>query len=142
MGNPFDAIQSPIRSLHQQAGWQGTVYNYTPAESDGSSSDWVDDSGGSDEGWDESSTSVTIRVETGTAPDVIRGAGGREITGDATITVDPSEHPDGEDGFTNGQGDQNRATEIVDEDSNERYQVNRVMDEHSGLLLLDCELQT
>lgn len=141
MSNPFDAIQAPVRQLHQQAGWSGWAINYAPDGSGGGS--WYDDTGGSDSGWiDDGGEPITIRVETGTAPDVIRNAGGREITGDATITVDPSEHPGGHEAFTNGAGENNRATEIVDEDSGERYQVNRVLDEHSGLLLLDCELLT
>lgn len=138
---PFGAIQGHVSDLHQQAGWPGTAINYQPA-SDGSG-DWFDDTGGGDDGWvDDGGEPITIRVDIGTAPDVIRRSGGREITGDATVTVDPSDHPAGNDGFTNGNGTDRKATEIVDEDSGYRYRVNRVMDEHHGLLLLDCDLLT
>ena len=140
MSNPFDAIQDNIRDLHQQAGWQGAIYTYSPADTDG---EWWEDGGGTTgDGWNETTEPATIRVQFGTAPSVVRGAGGREITGDATITVDPSEHPGGEAAYTNGDGEDNRATEIVDEDSGKRYRVLRVEDEHSGVLLLDAELLT
>ncbi|MDL5361353.1 hypothetical protein [Halalkalicoccus sp. NIPERK01] len=138
---PFDAIQSPVRNLHQQAGWPGTVYNHAPA--DDGSGDWYDDSGGGDDGWiEDDGVSLTIRVEVGTAPNIIRSSGGREITGDATVTVDPTDHPDGKGAFTNGNATDRKATEIVDEDSGDRYRVLRVMDEHNGVLLLDCDLLT
>ena len=159
MSNPFDAIQAPVRDLHHQAGWLGTVVNYVPAETE--DPDWFDDTGGGDSGWDDDGGEVvTIRVETSTAPSVIRGAGGREITGDAVITVDPTEHPAGKDGYTNGEGTDKRATEIVDgvpeggygddygtsygAESLEgtRYVVTRVEDPHNGLLVLQAELQT
>ena len=138
MSNPFDAIQAPVRDLHQQAGWPGTVCSYTPDYSgDGS---WWDDTGGGDDGWIEDSETVTIRVETSTSPSVVRGAGGREITGDAAITVDPTEHSGGADAFTAGDGDDRKATEVLDEDSDKRYRTTRVDDEHAGVLVLDCEL--
>ena len=138
MSNPFDAIQAPVRDLHQQAGWPGTVYTYTPDDSGGG--EWYDDTGGGDDGWIEDKETATIRVETSTSPSVVRGAGGREITGDAAITVDPTEHSGGADAFTAGDGADEKATEIVDEDSDKRYRTTRVDDEHSGVLVLDCEL--
>ena len=138
MSDPFDAIQGPVRDLHQQAGWPGTIYSYTPDDSgDGS---WYDDTGGGDDGWIEDSETVTIRVETSTSPSVTRNAGGREITGDAAITVDLTEHSSGAAAFTNGDGVDERATEIVDEDSGTRYRTTRVDDDHSGVLVLDCEV--
>ena len=140
MSNPFDAIQAPVRDLHQQAGWPGTIYSYTPDDSGGGN--WYDDTGGGDSGWVEHSESLTIRVETSTSPSVLRGAGGREITGDAAITVDPTDHSGGEDAFTNGEGADKRATEIVDEDSGKRYKATRVEDEHNGLLIIQAELLT
>jgi hypothetical protein len=138
MSNPFDAIQPPVRDLHQQAGWPGTVYSYTPDDSGGG--EWYDDTGGGDGGWIENNETVTIRVETSTSPSVIRGAGGREITGDAAITVDPTEHSGGADAFTAGDGDDRKATEVLDGDSDKRYRTTRVNDEHTGVLVLDCEL--
>ena len=140
MPNPFDAIQAPVRDLHQQAGWPGTVYTYTPDDSGEGS--WYDDTGGSDDGWIEDSETVTIRVETSTSPSVVRSAGGREITSDAAITVNPTEHSGGTDAFTAGDGDDRKATEILDEDSGKRYRTTRVNDEHIGVLVLDCELLT
>lgn len=139
---PFDAMQGPLRELHQMAGWSGTAINYSPSGT--TNPPWYDDTGGGDAGWDaDGGVSITIRLIFGTAPRTSRGTGGgREITGDAEIAVDPSEHPAGKGGFTAGEGEENRATEIVDEDSGQRYRVLRVDDEHSGILVLDVEQLT
>lgn len=144
MSNPFDSIQAPVRGLHEQAGWPGQVHSFTPADED-DGGEWWDDSGGSTgDGWDEHTEDVTIRVSFGTSPAVIRGAGGREITGDAAITVDPSEHPGDKAAFTAGAGESVRATEITDleGDQQPRYRVLRVENPHNGLLILDAELLT
>lgn len=134
---PFDAIQGPVRQLHEMRSWPGTAHTYTPADSDG---EWWEDGGGTTgDGWNETDQPVDIAVDFGTAPSVVRGPGGREITGDAAVTVDPSDHPGGEAAFQNGGGDGNRATEITDGDSGTRYRVLRVEDDHSGVLILDCE---
>ena len=140
---PFDAIQGPIRRLHEMRSWEGEVVNYAPAS--GSGGEWWEDTSGSGSGWsDDGGETVSIYVETTTAPKPIRGPGGREITGDASITVNPADHPGGKSGFTAGAGEENRATEIVDSggDHQPRYKVVRVADERNGVLILDCELLT
>lgn len=136
---PFDDIPRHVQGLHQQAGWPGTVYNYTPVDTT-SGGNWYDDTGGGDEGWEsDGGEAVTIRIETDVAPEVVRGAGGRVIEGDVIVVVDPSDHSAGKAGFTDGKGEDARATEIVDEDSGERYRVLRVIDQHTGILRLDSE---
>lgn len=135
---PFDEIQEPVRDVHHQAGWPGTVYSYTPAGS--GTGEWYDDTGGGDEGWtSDGGVAVTIRVETSTAPSSERGPSGRVVEGDAVVIVDPTEHPGGKAAFTDGAGEDERATEVVDEASGQRYRALRVVDEHTGVLLLDSE---
>lgn len=130
---PFAQIQADIRDLLHQSGWDGTVYNYTQDTSGGG--DWYDDTGGGDAGWvEDSGTAITIRVEWGTAPEEVVDGSGREILGDAVIAVDPTEAT-----FTDGGGEDDRASEIVDEDSGTRYRILRIRDEHHGVLILDCE---
>ena len=157
MSNPFDALAGPVRDLHEQASWPGVVLNFAPAADD--TAEWYDDTGGSDAGWnDDGGESVAVRVEFGSQPRTVRGAGGYEITGDAAITVNPTDHSRGRAGFTAGAGDDNRATEILDDPTGydynydgdydgipgrvRHYRVLRVANPHHGLLVLDCEALT
>lgn len=129
---PFADLPEHVRDLHHQAGWPGVVYNYT---ADTTAGNWHDDTGGTDSGWTEDSgTAITIRIEWPTAPDAARDASGRDVIGDALIDVDPTEAT-----FSDGEGEDERASELVDSDSGARYRVLRVRDEHTGVLRLDCK---
>lgn len=133
MPNPFDAIQAPIRDLHQQAGWSGTVYSYSPDGSSGG--DWYDET---TDGWVENSETATIRVERGgrTAAFTQTTEGGVEIEADVVIVVDPTEVSE----IVEPGGDR-PASEIVDPagPTDTRYKTVRVDDDGSGLYLVQCE---
>lgn len=125
---PFADIQGEVKDLLHQSGWPGTVYNDDGSTSGG---DWVDRGTETDDF--DAGTAITIRVEWPRAANTVRSPSGREISGDVIIVVDPDEAT-----FTSGD-EETLPSEIVDEDSGERYRVLRVIDEHTGVLRLDCE---
>lgn len=120
-----------IKRLHNRLGWIGRVYTDTYQGSD-------PDTGRDMWNEDETGESAVIRVEGANQPQAIPGTGtGEEHTADAVVIIDPDEV-----NVTDGNGDFVRASEIFDPSTGTRYRVNRVRDEHSGVVRCDCEIMT
>lgn len=120
-----------VKRLHHRLGWYGRVYT--------DSYEGTDPATGRDL-WtpDDTGTECVIRVEQVDQPAPLELQGeGEEHTADAVIIVDPDEVT-----VNDGTGDFDRASEIVDESTGERYRVLRIRNEHSGVLRCDCEIMT
>lgn len=129
MSNAFDDIGEHTIKLLHMSGHEGVVYNYSRRSGEREwyeetiESEWIEDSG----------TPITIRV-THDSNELTRGISGRTLQGDASIAVDPSEAT-----FTYGAGENERASEVVDQRSGDRYRVTRIVNDHGGVWELDCE---
>jgi hypothetical protein len=136
MTNPFDAIKAPVRNLHKQRSHTGTLINYEePTDPD--SDDWYDEGSTDSNPAELPAETVAIYVERSEQASTRYGGGGIEIEADVVIVVDPTE-PDGP---LVGADEDRPASEIVDptDSPSTRYRVMRVVDDGSGVVLLDAE---
>lgn len=127
--NPFDAIGEHTNDLLAMSGREdGIAYNYNY---DGDTGDWYNSNVENDYNEDDG-TPVTIRVEKGQQK-LTQGPAGQDLEGDVLIYVNPD---DGK--FTAGTQPKERATEVVDARDNARYRVEKIVDDHGGVLTLDA----
>lgn len=109
----------------------GIVFNYSPTQGD--SAEWYEETVETE--WTEDDgTEITIRVNLG-QQNLTQGPAGQELEGDALITVDPAEAD-----FSDGSGLKERSSEILDTRDDARYRVEKLIDDHGGVLTLDASL--
>lgn len=130
--NAFDELGDHTRQLLHMSGREdGIVFNYSPTQGD--SAEWYEET--VDTEWTEDDgTEITVRVNLG-QQNLTQGPAGQELEGDALIIVDPNEAD-----FSDGSGLDDRSSEILDTRDDARYRVEKLIDDHGGVLTLDASL--
>lgn len=132
MSNAFDELGTHTRHLLYMSGRSGIVYNYSRV-SDEESAKWYEETIQTE--WTEDDgTEITFRINT-ESMSVVQGPAGRDREADAMIVVDPNQAD-----FSAGLGTDERSSEIVDPRDNVRYRVEDVINDHGGVLTLDCSM--
>lgn len=125
---PLDYLQQQTQQLLDDTGWQATVYNYTKDTTDGA--EWYEET--TDTEWvEDDGTTATIRVEPINV-NYQNDESGTRLSGQATVYVQPDVP------ISDGVGEDERASEIVDETTGVRYEVRAQRVQHNGTIRLRC----